>query len=111
MRADQTNVATGAQQEAREVIAARFGKEYVPATPPVYARKSPRAQEAHEAIRPTQSSRDPDSVKHFLSSDQYRLYKLIWQRFIASQMANAVFDQTTVDVGAGKSADKSPRPY
>ncbi len=59
MRTDSTNVATVAQQEAREVIAARFGKEYVPATPPVYARKSPRAQEAHEAIRPTQSSRDP----------------------------------------------------
>jgi DNA topoisomerase-1 len=111
MRTDSTNVASVAQQEAREVIAARFGKEYVPHTPPVYARKSPRAQEAHEAIRPTQASRDPDSIKQYLSSDQYKLYKLIWQRFIASQMANAIFDQTTVDIGAGKAADKSPRPY
>jgi DNA topoisomerase-1 len=111
MRTDSTNVASVAQQEAREVIAARFGREYVPASPPVYARKNPRAQEAHEAIRPTQASRDPDSVKQYLSSDQHRLYKLIWQRFIASQMANAIFDQTTVDIGAGRAADKAPRPY
>jgi DNA topoisomerase-1 len=111
MRTDSTNVASVAQQEARELIAARFGKEYVPAAPPVYSSKNPRAQEAHEAIRPTQAGRDPDSIKHFLASDQYRLYKLIWQRFIASQMANAIFDQTTVDVGAGKAIDKSPRPY
>ncbi|HKP53870.1 MAG TPA: type I DNA topoisomerase [Chloroflexia bacterium] len=102
MRTDSTNVASIAQQEAREVIATRFGKQYVPATPPRYASKAPRAQEAHEAIRPTSSARDPESIKQYLSNDQYKLYRLIWQRFIASQMANAIFDQTTVDVGAGR---------
>ncbi|MEO8289226.1 MAG: type I DNA topoisomerase [Chloroflexota bacterium] len=111
MRTDSTNVATVAQQEAREVIAQRFGKEFVPSSPPVYARKNVRTQDAHEAIRPTGAGRDPDSIKQYLSSDQYRMYKLIWQRFIASQMANAVFDQTSVDIGAGKATDKAPRPY
>jgi DNA topoisomerase-1 len=101
MRTDSTTVSKVAQDEAREVIAARFGKEFVPASPPVYSSKAPRAQEAHEAIRPTSPSRDPESVKQYLAPDQYKLYRLIWQRFIASQMANAVFDQTTVDVGAG----------
>jgi DNA topoisomerase I len=111
MRTDSTNVASVAQQEAREVIAARFGQAFLPSSPPVYTRKSPRAQEAHEAIRPTLAARDPDSVKRFLTGDQHRLYKLIWQRYIASQMANAVLDQTTVDVGAGRPSDPSPRPY
>jgi DNA topoisomerase-1 len=111
MRTDSTNIASIAQEEVREVIAARFGKEYVPATPPTYARKNPRAQEAHEAIRPTLAGRDPDSIKQYLTLDQYRLYKLIWQRFVASQMANAIFDQTTVDVGAGRATDPAPRPY
>jgi DNA topoisomerase-1 len=111
MRTDSTNVATVAQQEAREVIAARFGKEFLPASPPVYARKALRAQEAHEAIRPTLAARDPQSIDRYLAPDQRKLYKLIWQRFIASQMANAVLDQTTVDVGAGKASDPTPKPY
>src|SRR5688500_12810844 len=111
MRTDSTTVSKVAQDEAREVIAARFGKEFVPASPPKYAGKAPRAQEAHEAIRPTSPRREPESVKQYLSNDQFKLYRLIWQRFIASQMANAVFDQTTVDIGAGKASDKSPRPY
>ncbi|HYP20096.1 MAG TPA: type I DNA topoisomerase, partial [Chloroflexia bacterium] len=95
MRTDSTNVATVAQQEAREVIRERYGAAFVPASPPAYARKNPRAQEAHEAVRPTSAARDPDSIKKFLSADQYKLYKLTWQRFIASQMANAILDQTT----------------
>ena len=111
MRTDSTNVASVAQQEARQVISNRFGPEYVPASPPVYARKSPRAQEAHEAIRPTLAARDPEEIKKYLTSDQYRLYKLVWQRFIASQMANAILDQTTVDIGAGSPAERAPRPY
>lgn len=111
MRTDSTNVASVAQQEARDVIAERYGKEFVPASPPSYARRNPRAQEAHEAIRPTLTRRDPDGIKQYLTLDQYRLYKLIWQRFIASQMANAVFDQTTVDVGAGRAAKDEKRPY
>jgi DNA topoisomerase-1 len=102
MRTDSTTVASVAQQEAREVIAGRFGKQYLPASPPKYTSKAPRAQEAHEAIRPTSSARDPESVKQYLSNDQFKLYRLIWQRFVASQMANAIFDQTTVDVGAGR---------
>ena len=101
MRTDSTHVAVVAQQEARRVIEERFGRQYLPPAPPVYTSKTPRAQEAHEAIRPTQVSRDPEQVKQYLTSDQYKLYRLIWQRFVASQMANAVFDQTTVDVGAG----------
>ncbi|MDQ3704458.1 MAG: type I DNA topoisomerase [Chloroflexota bacterium] len=110
MRTDSTNVAGVAQQEARAVIMERYGAEFVPGSPPVYARKNPRAQEAHEAIRPTSAGRDPESIKKFLSADQYKLYRLIWQRFIASQMANAVLDQTTVDVGAGRPGAGN-RPY
>ncbi|HEX9990823.1 MAG TPA: type I DNA topoisomerase [Chloroflexia bacterium] len=108
MRTDSTNVASVAQQEARQVIASRYGAAFVPHTPPVYAKRSPRAQEAHEAIRPTSAGRDPEQIKNYLSSDQFKLYRLVWQRFLASQMANAVFDQTTVDVGAGK---QGKRPY
>jgi DNA topoisomerase-1 len=110
MRTDSTNVATVAQQEARAVIRERYGAAFVPASPPTYARKNPRAQEAHEAIRPTTAARDPESIKKFLSPDQYKLYRLIWQRFIASQMANAILDQTTVDVGAGRPGTQN-RPY
>jgi DNA topoisomerase-1 len=102
MRTDSTNVAASAQHAAREVIARRFGPEYVPERPPVYARKAKGAQEAHEAIRPTSPHRDPTSVKPFLTAQQFRLYQLIWQRFIASQMLPAILDQTGVDVAAGR---------
>lgn len=101
MRTDSTNVAGSAQQAARAVISVKFGPEYVPARPPVYARRAKNAQEAHEAIRPTSPQRDPASVKPYLSAQQFRLYQLIWQRFIASQMAPAILDGTTVDVHAG----------
>ncbi len=111
MRTDSTNVASVAQQEAREIIAARFGKPYVPATPPVYAKKVAGAQEAHEAIRPTSVARDPESVQGSLTPDQRKLYGLIWRRFVASQMANAVLDQTSVDVGAGPADTQMPRPF
>jgi DNA topoisomerase-1 len=102
MRTDSTNVASSAQGAARETIAERYGPEYVPERPPVYTRKAKGAQEAHEAVRPTSPHRDPASVKPFLSSPQFRLYQLIWQRFIASQMRPAILDQTGVDVAAGK---------
>ena len=72
-----------------------------PDVPPVY-KSTGRAQEAHEAIRPTVAERSPDKVKPFLSRDQHRLYKLIWERFIASQMSPAVMDATTVDIQAGE---------
>ncbi|NWJ48139.1 MAG: type I DNA topoisomerase [Chloroflexi bacterium] len=100
MRTDSTNVAAVAQQEARQVIEAKYGKEYMPEQPPVYTRKSKNAQEAHEAIRPTSIARDPESLKPFLSPEQYKLYRLIWQRFLASQMAPAQLDSTSVDVKA-----------
>ncbi len=102
MRTDSTNVAASAQQAARAVISVKFGPEYVPDRPPVYAKKAKGAQEAHEAIRPTAPQRDPASVKPFLSSQQFRLYQLVWQRFVASQMRPALLDQTTVDIVAGK---------
>lgn len=113
MRTDSTNVAASAQVAAREEIARRYGPEYVPERPPVYSRKAKGAQEAHEAIRPTSPHRDPASVKPFLSSQQFRLYQLIWQRFIASQMRPAILDQTGVDVAAGRpeeiaTPDKAP---
>lgn len=102
MRTDSTNVAPSAQMAARDEISRRYGQDYLPERSPVYARKSKGAQEAHEAIRPTSPHRDPASVKPFLSSQQFRLYQLIWQRFIASQMRPAILDQTGVDVAAGR---------
>ncbi|MBX6340851.1 MAG: type I DNA topoisomerase [Thermomicrobiaceae bacterium] len=108
MRTDSTNVAASAQARARAVIAERFGPEYVPERPPVYARRAKGAQEAHEAIRPTDPGRTPEEVRGHLSNDQFRLYDLIWKRFIASQMRNAVFDSTTVDIDAGRPGGEKP---
>jgi DNA topoisomerase-1 len=100
MRTDSPRVAPDAQSEAREVIAARFGADTLPERPPAYrARKS--AQEAHEAIRPTLIDHGPDEVARYLSRDQLALYRLIWGRFLASQMRPAVYDTLTVDVAAG----------
>jgi DNA topoisomerase-1 len=101
MRTDSTNIAGSAQQAARAVISVKYGVEYVPAKAPIYTKKSKGAQEAHEAIRPTSPQRDPASVKAFLTPQQFKVYQLIWQRFIASQMAPAIIDGTTVDVDAG----------
>jgi DNA topoisomerase-1 len=98
MRTDSTNVAEVAQGEARKFIAGRFGKEYLPPRPPQHKARGKGAQEAHEAIRPTSVFREPSAVKRFLSRDQNRLYTLIWQRFIASQMAHAIYDTIAVDV-------------
>ncbi len=114
MRTDSTNIASSAQEAARGTIAGKYGPEYLPERPPVYARKSKGAQEAHEAIRPTNPNRDPASVKSFLTSYQFRLYKLIWERFIASQMRPAILDQTGADIAAGKPAelrDGATPPY
>ena len=105
MRTDSTNVAASAQEAALATIVSKFGPAFVPDKPPVYTRKSKGAQEAHEAIRPTAPGRDPASIKGFLSAQQFRLYQLIWQRFLASQMAPAQLDGTTVDIGAGDEKD------
>jgi DNA topoisomerase-1 len=101
MRTDSTNVSAGAQQATREFIGEKYGANYLPEKPPVYSRKSKGAQEAHEAVRPTNAFREPAAVKEHLSSQQFRLYTLIWQRFVASQMAPAIIDGTTVDIDAG----------
>ncbi len=101
MRTDSTRVAAEAQAQAREYIGREFGERYLPEKPPQY-RSRGGAQDAHEAIRPTVVGRTPDSVKPYLSKEQYELYRLIWQRFIASQMASAVLDVVTVDIQAGR---------
>jgi DNA topoisomerase-1 len=100
MRTDSTRVGKEAQDEARELIAGKYGKDYLPEKPPVYA-SAKLAQEAHEAIRPTSVMREPDVIKEYLENDQYKLYKLIWNRFVASQMNPAIIDQTSVDIKAG----------
>jgi DNA topoisomerase-1 len=108
MRTDSTAIAPEAQAEARTVIEQRFGKEYLPERPPVYKSKAKGAQEAHEAIRPTSAARTPDRVSSKLERDLLRLYDLIWKRFLASQMAPAVFDSTTVDIDAW-TTDEGPK--
>ena len=100
MRTDSVNVAQTAQQEAREYISTRREKGMLPAETWVYKTRSKLAQEAHEAIRPTSVFREPDAMRAHLTPEQYRLYDLVWKRFLASQMASAVFDVTTVDVDA-----------
>lgn len=103
MRTDSTNVSSTAQAEARDFIEKKHGKKFLPAEPPVFTTKAKSAQEAHEAIRPTSVMRTPKSVKDHLTGDQYRLYNMIWQRFVASQMTAAEYDTLAVDV-LGKSS-------
>ena len=99
MRTDSTRVSDQAIADVREFITAGFGADYVPEKPNAYRTKSD-AQDAHEAIRPTSMQYPPDDVRAHLTHDQYYLYKLIWNRFVASQMPPATFDDTTVDVTA-----------
>jgi DNA topoisomerase-1 len=103
MRSDSTNVSPLAQKEAAQFIAQRYGEKFLPAKTPVYSKKTQGAQEAHEAIRPTSVVRQPGSIKDHLTRDQYRLYRLIWQRFVASQMASAIYNTIAVEV-TGKSS-------
>ncbi len=99
MRTDSVQVSRDAQAEARDWVAGRLGREYLPDAPPVY-RSGGRAQEAHEAIRPSELARDPRTVARFLTKDQLALYRLIWERFLASQMVPAVYDTVTADIVA-----------
>jgi DNA topoisomerase-1 len=101
MRTDAVRVAREAQEEARGWVTARLGREYVPETPPVY-RSRGSAQEAHEAIRPSDVAREPKLVARFLTRDQQALYRLIWERFLASQMTPAVYDTVSADIEAGR---------
>jgi DNA topoisomerase-1 len=99
MRTDSTRVSDDATKEVRELIGERFGEQYLPATPNVYKTKK-QAQDAHEAIRPTSVHHTPEGVAQYLSEDELKLYRIIWMRFVASQMTPAVFDQTTIEVTA-----------
>ena len=109
MRTDSTNVSAEAQAEARQYILDTYGPEYAPAEPPEYRTKARSAQEAHEAIRPTSVLRTPDSVQDYVSADEYKVYLLVWQRFVASQMMPAVYDTLTVEVEAGPAT--GPKPF
>jgi DNA topoisomerase I len=100
MRTDSVNVSNDALAQVRELIPERFGSSYLPEKPNYYKSKKD-AQEAHEAVRPTDVSRAPEDVRKYLDDDLFKLYQLIWQRFVASQMLPAVFDQTTIDISAG----------
>lgn len=105
MRTDSPRISNEAMADARQVIQDRFGAEYLPATPNVYKTQK-AAQEAHEAIRPTSASRDPESIRQYLEPDVYNLYKLIWNRFIASQMVPAILDVTRVESSPVGTKDK-----
>ncbi|MCC6208331.1 MAG: type I DNA topoisomerase [Gammaproteobacteria bacterium] len=102
MRTDSVNLANEAVEEIRRLIAERFGQDKLPSQPQVYKTKAKNAQEAHEAIRPTSAFTDPDSIKEHLSADQYKLYRLIWQRTVACQMIHATINTVGVDLEAGK---------
>lgn len=104
MRTDSVRVSNDALTEVREAIAGSYGKDFLPEKPNEYKSKK-AAQEAHEAIRPTAVTRHPDEIKKYLQEDEYKVYKLIWQRFVASQMMPAVFDQTSVDIEAKNGAE------
>jgi DNA topoisomerase-1 len=104
MRTDSTRVSNDALAEVREYITSQYGPEYLPQSANTYKEKK-EAQAAHEAIRPTSAIRHPDQIKQYLKEDEYKVYKLIWQRFVASQIMPAVFDQTTVDIDAKSGSD------
>src|SRR5881275_3211059 len=98
MRTDSTRVAASAADQARDYIKLMYGGQYLPDAPRLYSDgKSKNAQDAHESIRPTDPTRRPEHIRKYLKEDQYRLYELIWQRFMASQMSPAIFDTTTID--------------
>lgn len=102
MRTDSTRVAQQAQDEAKEYILDRFKKPYYPDKPRIYERKGKSIQDAHEAIRPSSVWRTPESIRQYLTPDQAKLYRLIWERFVASQMASAELSTRTAEITAGK---------
>lgn len=101
MRTDSVRISNEAQEEVRGYIAEEYGRDYLPSKPPIYKSKK-TAQEAHEAIRPTFIKRNPERIKSYLGRDHYNLYKLIWNRFVASQMNPAILDITKIEIGAGE---------
>ncbi len=105
MRTDSTAVSDLARAEARDYITRRFGADFAPPAPRYSQKKAKGAQEAHEAIRPTSVFREPASIRQYLTPDQYKLYDLIWKRFVASQMESATVEQTSVDILVDQTAD------
>ncbi|WP_040948662.1 type I DNA topoisomerase [Gorillibacterium massiliense] len=101
MRTDSTRISPVAQEEAKGYIQEKFGEAFYPETPRIFAKKSANTQDAHEAIRPSSVLREPEEIKASLTRDQFRLYKLIWERFLSSQMASAVMDTVTAEISAG----------
>ena len=101
MRTDSTSIAKEAQEAARELITQKYGAEFLPSSPPQYKNRK-NAQEAHEAVRPSYIEIVPEDIEGYLSPDQFKLYRLIWRRFMASQMKPAIFDVTSVDISAGE---------
>lgn len=101
MRTDSTRVSETALNEVRDFVGTQYGEQYLPEKA-IHYRSKKDAQDAHEAIRPSDVARTPDSIAHFLNKEELKLYRLIWQRFVASQMMPAVFDQTTIDIEAGR---------
>ena len=108
MRTDSTAVSEEAQSEARAFIRGRWGERHLPPKAPRYATKAKNAQEAHEAIRPTATTRTPKGIRPHLTPEQDRLYTLIWRRFVASQMAPALIDQTAADIATGRAGRRLP---
>lgn len=108
MRTDSTNISKQAQTEARDYVRNRYGADFIPSKPPTYRTRSKSAQEAHEAIRPTGVRREPGKLADRLNRDQLRLYTLIWERFVASQMSNAVYNTIRVEIAAGPSEQDLP---
>lgn len=101
MRTDSTRISPQAQEETLKHIASRYGKKYCPSKPRVYARKAKGVQDAHEAIRPSYVDKTPESIRQYLSNDQFKLYKLIWERYVASQMSAAELSTRTAEISAG----------
>ena len=102
MRTDSTRLSPSAQDETREFIVEKYGPDFIPESARNYTKKAANAQDAHEAIRPTAVTRSPDVMKSFLSRDQFRLYKLIWDRTLACQMSSAILDTVTADIQAAE---------
>lgn len=100
MRTDSTNVAASAIAETRDFIQSKYGEDFLPHQPRTFGKKSKWTQEAHEAIRPTRTHREPSQLRNYLKPEQFKLYELIWKRMVASQMSAALFDNTIVDITA-----------
>ena len=101
MRTDSVRISDDAQIMAKDFILTNYGEKYYPKIPNVYIKGKQNVQDAHEAIRPSYPERTPESIKKFLDNDQYKLYKLIWEKFMSSQMSNAEFDNKSIEISAG----------